>query len=748
MKARGLGKTRLAEEHVRTAGALVLTGQARELENALPYHPFIDALRSLLAQSNWPALRDSLRADLPALWLAAAARLLPELAPEPASTVPSADESRLWEGAYQCLCALARHGPVILFLDDLDWADASTLALLGYLIRREQMEAGRTAITYLGAARTVAPRSPLATLVQTLTRAGRLIRLPLQRLSHAEIAALAHTFCPTQAEPLIAWLATASEGNPYILAELVRYAREQNLMHADGTVDAQALTASPIVPQSVYTLIQSRLQHVSESARRVLDAAVAAGREFDFEVVARATGLSENAALDALDELRALGLIHADPEDASGRRYAFDHTLTMEVAYREVGEIRHRLLHRRVAEAMESVYRRQLDTVADALAWHFAEGNAPERAAPYAFMAGQKAARLAAWKEAIAFYEQALAGEAEVAQRVTILLTLGGARLQASEAAQASEAFHEALALGEAHPKALDMAETRLVLGQSLLVQARYAEAIEIAQGLVNTSTTSRIAASAEALWGAVLAIEGADLASAAEHLQKAAHLLRDESEPVDAGWLAQITFELGSVAAQQGDLPRAVQLYRDALTTAQTADSELTVMQHILAHNNLAYHLHLLGDASARAYAQTGLRLAQERGALGVQTYLLSTVGEIALAQGEVDTAEHHFAEGLALAERLTVPERIAGLTANLGRVAAQRGQTSLAIHRFSTALARADALGTRHLAAQIRLWLVPLLPRAEARAMLAEARAIAESGGRRRLLEEAERLEREGVS
>jgi uncharacterized protein YciW len=74
---------------------------------------------------------------------------------------------------------------------------------------------------------------------------------------------------------------------------------------------------------------------------------------------------------------------------------------------------------------------------------------------------------------------------------------------------------------------------------------------------------------------------------------------------------------------------------------------------------------------------------------------------------------------------------------------VAARRGQTASAIHRLSTALARADALGVRHLAAQIRVWLAPLLPADEARAILAEARAIAESGGRRRLLAEVERLE-----
>ena len=214
---------------------------------------------------------------------------------------------------------------------------------------------------------------------------------------------------------------------------------------------------------------------------------------------------------------------------------------------------------------------------------------------------------------------------------------------------------------------------------------------------------------------------------------------------PVDTAQLAQIIFELGNVAAQQGDLPKALALYQEALSAAESDESDLAVPQRILAHNNLAYHLHLLEPLNPQAleHAHLGLRLAQAKGVLGLQTFLLSTLGEIALAHGDLEAAEKYFADGLALAEQLSIPERIAGLTANLGLVAVQRGQTALAVHRLSTALARADGLGARHLAGQIRLWLVPLLPPAEARASLAEARAIAESGGRRRLLEEVSRLE-----
>ena len=729
----GIGKTRLAEELMRESQALIARGAAHELEQALPYQPVSEALRGVLAHPDWPTIQAGL--DLPAVWLTETARLAPELtAGTLGSSLQAADEPRLWEGLNQFLLALARQRFVILFFDDLHWADASTLALLGYLARRT---AGAQ-ILLLAAARSAAPRTPLATLLQSLTREGRLERLTLRRLTPDDTVSLARQLSPAFAYPLAEWLTQSAEGNPYILSELIRHARESDLLRADGALNLTALSSAPIVPQSVYSLIQSRLSRLSDAARRVLDAAVAAGRVFEFKVVARAAALSEDAALDALDELRSAHLIELHGTD--GLRYAFDHSLTMEVAYREVGEPRHRLLHRRVAEAMESLYGQRLDAVAGLLAWHFSEGNEPERAAPYAFRAGQLAAHLAAWKEAIAFYEQALAAHLDAGQRIPILMALGEAHSQTGDSARASEAFRSALA----SPDSVDADAARLALARSLLSQAQYAEAIALAQQVRETGQPGN-AVRAELLWGTLLSVEGADLTGAADHLKKAESLLLQETERADPACLAQIKFEQGSVAAQQGNLPLAVALYHETLAVADQSETEATLSWRILSRNNLAYHLNLMGDPTAIQYARAGLSLAQEKGALGLQPYLLSTLGEIALAQNDLDRAENHFTAGLALAERLSIPERIAGLTANLGLVAQRRGETGLAIHRLSTALARADALGVCQLATQIRLWLVPLLPLAEARAHLAQARAIAESSGRRLLLDQVTQLERQ---
>lgn len=725
----GIGKTRLAEEELRVSGMPVLRGSGRELDQSIPYQPIVEALHRLAAQPGRP-LRAA--AQLAPIWRAELARLAPDLfgggagAPIP-SPLP-ADELRMREAIGQLLRALAGDQSIALFIDDLHWADSATIGLIGYLARQQPR-----GVTLLATLQQAAPRSPAAALIHGLTREGRIERIALTRLARGATMALARHLSPRHADALANWLDRHAEGNPYVLSELVHHMAVHGILQANGEIGIALDDETLVIPASVYALIEARLQALSDDARRVLDTAVAIGRSFGYDVVVRAAGLGEEAVLDALDELLAAGLIRR----GDGASYLFDHTLTMEVAYREIGEPRHLLLHRRVAEALEQIHRHHPEEMAATIAMHYAEGGDRDRAAPYALLAGRRAAAIGAWTEAISFFEQALAPQ-RAAARVDVLIELGSAQLSASRYATASETLGEALVAARAQGYAVGAAQAALLLGRSLLSQARFSDAIDVAAALARDGGSA--GARAEVLWGTVLSLEGADLEGAAAHFRSAEASGMLEGDPEV---LAQIRFELGSVRAQQGQLEQAIAHYREALALAERDGSEQTLAWQILAHNNLGYHLFLLGDAGARAHAEAGLRIARERGVIGLETYLLSTLGEIALGEVDLDTAERWFQQGLDLAEQLATPERIAGLSANLGRVAAAREQQALAIHRFSLALAQADAIGTRHLAAQIRIWLAPLLPPTEARRTIAEARAIAVASGRRRLLDELARVE-----
>jgi DNA-binding SARP family transcriptional activator len=732
----GIGKTRLADEFLAWLGpGLILRGIAHEQEQGLPYQPWLDALRGLLNSSVWETLRSRLALD--SAWLAELARLLPELQaqwPALPAAPPLLHEARLWEAFHQLLQALARLGPVTVCLDDMQWADASTVGWLGYMARRLAEPAPLLLIT----ARPVDAHAPLAQLLQALAHEQRVTRLPLGPLSTDDLRALAQQLSAAHAEPLGNWLAQTAEGNPYFLTELIRYAYRSGFLSGQDSFDRAMLASLPVLPPTIRNLIQSRLLRLSEAARGLLSAAAVVGREFEFELVSQAAALPEAPALDALDELRAAGLVHA----AGGGRFTFDHSLTLQAAAVEMTEVRRQHLHRRVAETLLALHGQQLDSAAGSIAQHFSAGGRPARAAPYAARAGHFAASVAAWSEAIHFFETALSLALAEAERPALLLAMGNARFHAGQFGPASVTLRQAgdLALAQDNLAAAEAAY--LAFSQSLMPQARYAEAIALGREL-SASGPPELAPCAEFIWGTGLALESAHPLEAERHLRAAERGLRARPGGRGRLTLAQVQYQLAGTLGQQGQGEAAVALYQSALAFQRADPAALDLLRHIMLYNNLAYQLNLLGDPAAAEYARAGIRVAQEAGSLTHVPYLLSTSGEIALAANDLATAEACFAEGLALARQVPIAERVAGLTANLARVAAARGEHARARALLQEAQQAADALGAQHLAVRVRLWLAPLLPLAEARGCLAEARTLAEASGFERLLQDVERLE-----
>ena len=462
--------------------------------------------------------------------------------------------------------------------------------------------------------------------------------------------------------------------------------------------------------------------------------------------------MSEEAALDGLDELLEAGFI----SPAEGYKLRFDHTLTMEVAYREVGELRHRHLHRRVAEAMENRYLegpeqrdgqitgqitgKTAGQTAGQIAWHFAEGNAHQRATRYALKAGRQAANLAAWREASEYYELALKGLTGAA-RLPALQGLAEALSRTGDYPRACEVLRDTLAEAiEAKVDHAQIEQIQLALARSLMPQARFSEVIELAEQ-IRTSCAPQSEAAAELMWGTALSLEGASLQEAADHLHNAESLWR-QNRSSDLASLSQIQFELGNVLAQQGEIAQAVEVYRQALESAEQVPSDDALEQRILALNNLAYHMLLLGDPAAEDFGKAGLSWRRKKACWGCKPIFIRPWVKSIWPGATWRRRRHIFKMAWCWRRVISIQERVAGITANLGLVAAEQGETALAIHRLSTALGQADALGTRHLAALVRIWLAPLLPPEPARQILAEARLIAEQSGRERLIAEIERL------
>lgn len=736
----GIGKTRLISELIaaqRREGetALVLRGVAYELEQGLPYQPILDALRGLLAGPDWKSL--SVQLDLAPVWLTELARLLPELLtryPEIPAPAQPADEARLWESLVQFFRALSRRGKIWLFLDDLHWADAATVGWLGYLVRHMSS----STLTVLATSRPMDGHTGLMKLLQTLEREDRLVHVGLSVLSESALRTIATVLSPEHEGQLSGWLVENAEGNPFFLTELVRYAYGIGLLKKDGALDLELFSSSPVIPATIHNLIESRLLRLSEQARDLLHIAAVVGREFDFGLVKQVASVSESDTLDAIEELQAAHLIRP----LQGDKFAFDHSLTMQVAIQDMNQARQHSLHRRIAEALEAIHQNELDSLSGLIARHFVDGNSRVRAAAYAFRAGRFAANLAAWVEAIASYEQALKLELDDPKRARIFLEMGTARFHKGDFERASADFQAAVDLATVQHDWPLAESAHVALNQSFLPQARFAEAIALAKELCE-SGPPELAVCAEFCWGTGLSVESAHPIEAELHLRESERLLQERGMHTSSVTLPQIMYQLAGVLGQQGRSPEAIDLYRKVLDMLDRGTASLDILRNIMLFNNLAYQLYLAGDPSAAEYIRAGIEFAREKGSLSHMPYLYSTSGEIALARNDLDGAENYFRDGLALAEQIPVPERVAGLTANLGLVAKARGETDLACERLRKALDLATQLGSHHLEVRIRIWLAPLLSYEEGFLCLKAARALAEQDGLRSLLEEIGGLE-----
>lgn len=350
----GMGKTRLIEEvagQVTKHGARVLWGQCYEGDWTPPYAAFAEALGSNLGDP------DRVRADLggggPALGqlVPELRRLLPDL-PQAVPLSPDEERFRLIDAAGQYLVASSRRTPIVICLDDLQWADHATLGLMRSVARL----AARHRVLILGTYRDVEihPDHPLAVTLQALTRETNLDRIHLQGLDPAGTAALLSALGEHDVDEQIgaAW-AAETEGNPFFIAELARHLIEEGHLHRDP--DGRWTTDRPLreldVPDTVRDVISRRLSRLSEDARQVLRVACIFEGPFRFDVIASVARLDADAALDAVDDAIAAQLILPAGADDT---YRFHHALIRHTLYRQLGSSRRLRLHRQVAEALEA----------------------------------------------------------------------------------------------------------------------------------------------------------------------------------------------------------------------------------------------------------------------------------------------------------------------------------------------------------------------------------------------------------
>jgi class 3 adenylate cyclase/tetratricopeptide (TPR) repeat protein len=441
----GIGKTRLGFEAGRSAhreGAIVLLGTCDE-EIGHPYRPFVEALRHYVAHAPDDVLLHHVqehRGDL--------LRIVPSLAervpniPSPRTADAETERYLMFEAVTGLLATASQHCPIMLILDDLQWAGASELLILKHIVRSTAPLRLLIVGTYRDTELSQAPR--LTSLLADFRRESGVERIAMRGLAEDEVvefvaAAVGHELNSSQIA-LARAIGRDTEGSPLFVGEILR-----NLI-ADGTAFGEGAQASIVpdvqtfgVPEGVQDAIAQRLSRLSSTTNRVLSVASVIGPEFEMRVLEQAAEMSEAAILDALDEAMSAGMVAEARNEPDW--YAFTHILMRASLYESLNPTRRARMHERVGTALEHLASDEPGQRIDELARHWIAaapvGNTA-KAIGFARQAGDRSLAGLAFEQAAKYYEQAVAliapdgREAELL-RCDLLIALGDAQRRAGD---------------------------------------------------------------------------------------------------------------------------------------------------------------------------------------------------------------------------------------------------------------------------------------------------------------------------
>ena len=409
----GVGKSRLVAEigdEAQARGMRVLTGHCVEMSGAAPYLPYVEIIEQAISNPRSPlALRKALgdvAAEIARI-APALRRAFPDI-PPPIELPPELARRYVWNSFGEFLGRAAQGQPLLLVLEDLHWADESTVQLTEYLAPLLP----EMPVLVLGTCREVEVdlHHPLSRLIGQLGRRRLVERVPLRRLSfdgvRGMLRALAGQPVPEQ---LVRVIYRETEGNPFFVEEVYLHLVESgSLLDEHGRVRPDLQLDEVSVPESLRLVLGQRLDRLTASTREVLVAAAVSGRVFASDLVGELAGAGQDELVEALDEAEQARLVL--PGKVPGE-LMFSHELIRQTLLSGVAAVKRERLHRRAAEAISRRYSDDLEAHAGDLAHHLSRaGRFGDRASlvRYLAIAGERAFDAAAFEDAVGHFERAL----------------------------------------------------------------------------------------------------------------------------------------------------------------------------------------------------------------------------------------------------------------------------------------------------------------------------------------------------
>ncbi len=559
--------------------------------------------------------------------------------------------------------SLARKGPVVLFLEDLHWADEASVEWLCGLLERVSTENGHLPLLVLCQTRSELPtlRAAAERLPGTQLSIGPLLPADIETMATLHLGATIESL-PGPVQSVVTHALDRAEGNPFYLAEVLRALTEGGILVRSGATWTMGKAAEGILPTSVRGAVSARLDRLSVASRQLLQTAAVIGKRFTRELLASVLGRE----VDPLDELLTQKLLFV-----RGEEIGFTQTLIWEVAYETLLISHRRELHRKVGAALEDHAGPDVGPNAATIAEHFIRAEDAPRAAHYLYLAADHARASSAIAEAMDFYRKALEWHATEQDEAGLKKSAGQ---------------DPAKTLATAAPVAFPKAE--VLLQMALLETLRGELETAISHLDAHEALAGRSVRSIRAR-GDVLERAG-DFTGALATYREAGELAVGQS------------LEQARVWASEGNILRRMGEYEAAIALCHKSYVELEAAQQpaeaAFVHGVLGISYHRMNDfESALREHSAALRLREKAGDIDGVAKTHNNLGMLAVSIGRWTEAYQHYSRALAMFRKLGDRPHLAMMLNNLGDLLLKQGDDAMAERHFQEAYKLAAQMGDR---------------------------------------------------
>jgi serine/threonine protein kinase/Tfp pilus assembly protein PilF len=703
----GCGKTELANQFQRALGAgtaLFLAARFYEFSgDNSPFRPYLDCLFSFTR--NFPKRKTGEWTDEVEQLPAKIRPVLDEvdsLIDLSSMQGPSAKEQskyRAFELLTEVFVIIAELTPVVLFLDDIHWADALSLEFLAYLARNTE-ENRMFVLCTLRGQELLDETQSIKIWLRQISLYSNFDQIKLALLSDKEVNALIHSIFGNIkiSEGVIHRLYETAQGNPLYLGEILRQLIQEQKIVWSGDRWQCADIEEIDLPGSVLDLVELHLKRLNDEMLDVFTRAAVVGEKFSLKLLSRITDIPKDALMDIIDVgLREFIIKESTVSNPSADdHFAFYHGTLRKALYERVSNYRRRRLHAQVGEKLENLYPRRLERVASELAYHFYHGGNYHKALYYGVAAGETARSVFAIEEVPKYFswadeslrQIAEAGETlnyEPDRLIDFRLSYGNVLMHLGRNEGACEQFELGLNLSREAALAPLQGKILRAMGELSWSRGHYREAIELCESSLKLLSEAGDASGHCRLFciiGNAYFSQGQH-DQAIEYYNRSLELSRQIKESASEG---EALRNIALILARSGHPLKALGHLDQALAIAGATNDRESERQILMLIGNIYYEQGEL-EKAAEHYEQSRV-LARTIGRRRGECRVLLNMGEICRRQEEFQEAKSYFKEAYTIATEIQDRESQCHTLSNLGLVYQKLGELDPAIDCFEEAL------------------------------------------------------------